>query len=126
MRSQQNNESNSIDANDDWGVQRINGNIIFILVYTFSRHFYETSFVLRCFFNFMKISSKHNLNIWVEFLNFILVLFPFVNYDQIYKKKTPTLILITMKWRFWGFIYLYSTILNNNAKGVSRVYATLT
>ncbi len=58
MPSHQSNESNSIDASDDWGVQRINGNIIFILAYTFSRHFYETSFVLRYFFNFMKISLK--------------------------------------------------------------------
>ncbi len=47
MLSLQSNESNSIDANNDWGLQRINGNIIFILVYTFSRHFYETSFVLK-------------------------------------------------------------------------------
>jgi hypothetical protein len=45
--SHQNNESNSIDANDDWGVQRINGNIIIILAYTFSKHFYETSLVLQ-------------------------------------------------------------------------------
>lgn len=58
MPSHQSNESNSIDANDDWGVQRINGNIIFILAYTFSRHFNETSFVLRYVLNFMKISLK--------------------------------------------------------------------
>jgi len=46
MLSHQINQSNLIETNDGWNVQRTNDDIIFILVHTFSRLHCETSFVL--------------------------------------------------------------------------------
>lgn len=96
-------ESNLTKENDDWGVWRKNGNIIFVFIYTISRPLCETSFVLRFFLTFMEKSLKQNVNTWVESFNFIFVLFPFASYDEIYRKKTPTFIL---SWnRGWVFFF---------------------
>jgi hypothetical protein len=99
------NESNLTEENNDQGVWRKNDNIIFVFIYTISRPLCETSFVFKKFLTFMEKSLKQNVNTWVDSFNFILVLFPFASYVEIYRTKNPKLHLI-MKWRlgsFFGF-----------------------
>jgi hypothetical protein len=49
---------------------------------TFNRLLSKASFVLGFFFTFKKNVSMPNVNIWVEYFNMILELFPFINWDQ--------------------------------------------
>jgi len=67
--------------------------LVFILALnTFNRLIYEASFVLGFFSHLYEKNLKHNVSIWVQFFNLILVMFPLVSYDQIYRRKTSIFI----------------------------------
>jgi hypothetical protein len=84
-----------------------NDNIVFILVYTFNRVLCETSYVIGFFLTIMKKKLKQNVTI--ESLNHILVMFSFVNYNQIHKKKTLASIIV--RWRL-GFCFVVFSLCN--------------